>query len=159
MKRSFRASRRYDSNRLPSHRVNNGQQTAICHANEREPILAVVLTIIDLLDCKRVFENAPRRLKADAMLGVVGLCLFIVPAFTRFFSVDSVMPPPALLANQIVNANESAKRGRPGAGRVFPRAGMLHLRFDLPRTRRQNWCPLVARCAKLRPVANFRREW
>ena len=49
------------------------------HANNCPAILAVILSVVDLLNSERIFERDSRRLKRDPMFGVVRGGLLVVP--------------------------------------------------------------------------------
>jgi hypothetical protein len=73
------AARGYDADRFVSHGIDNGKQASARHPDKHKAILAIVVTIIDEFDSKRVLENTPRRLEPNTMLGVVGGGFLVVP--------------------------------------------------------------------------------
>ena len=75
----FGFSGRYDANDLTPHRVSDIEQTVVHHADDDIAVFAIVLTVIQLLDSDRVFENISRHFEGDAMIGFVLCCLNGVP--------------------------------------------------------------------------------
>ena len=72
--------------------MDNGQKYALRHSDEDKTILAVVFSIIDPLDGKRIAEDLPRGFEIDAMLGVIFGCLRVVP-FERVVPHQSTVYP------------------------------------------------------------------
>jgi hypothetical protein len=81
----FRASRRYDADRLASHGVNDNKKATARYAQKDETLFAIIFAVIESFNGERIFENGPRGLEPDAMLGVVGSGFLIIPLENAIF--------------------------------------------------------------------------
>src|ERR1051326_9174532 len=65
------STRRNDANDSLTYRIGYVQKSAVDHAQNTVTVFAVVLAVIQPLDCKHVVEDPDCGLKADAVLGVI----------------------------------------------------------------------------------------
>jgi hypothetical protein len=78
----FSPARGYDADRFSPHGVHDDEKATARHAHNDETLFPVIFSVVDFFNGERVLENVPRSFEADAVLGVVGSGLVIIPLET-----------------------------------------------------------------------------